>query len=122
MYCIEKIIFLIATTVLIFGWSEKQQTVNKSQQIDGFGTSLAFWGLKPDSKAIGEAQKLNLKYLRVQGEVTRKGIQDQNKQILLEFQKQNSNYEIVLTFWQPRSSDHLNEEFWMDLKHDKYSL
>ena len=86
------------------------------QRIDGFGGSIAFWGTNPDDEAMGIAfQELKTTILRAQGEVTRKGITDKNREVLQRAMKLNPNLEVMLTFWQPRSAGLLEVSDWLDV-------
>ena len=97
------------------------------QNIDGFGGSVAFWGTNPDDQAMRHAFKeLKVSLLRAQGEVTRRGITDHNKEVLQRAMKLNPTLQILLTFWQPRSSSLLQTSDWLNVvgKEDgrKYEL
>ena len=88
---------------------------NLRQSIDGFGGSLAFWAIQADDEALGFAFKeLKTTILRAQGEVSKKGIVDHNREILQRAMKLNPELEVLLTFWQPRSSALLKTEDWLD--------
>jgi len=90
------------------------------QPIDGFGGSIAFWGINADDEALKIAfQELNTTILRVQGEVNRKGITDHNKAVLQRAMELNPKLEIMLTFWQPRSSSLLEVSDWLDIVEDE---
>ena len=85
------------------------------QKIDGFGGSIAFWGTNPDDETMSIAfEELKTSLLRVQGEVSRKGSIDHNKEVLLRAMKINPQLEVLLTFWQPRSAELLEAGDWMD--------
>ncbi len=86
------------------------------QPIDGFGGSIAFWGTNPDDEAMKIAfQELKTTILRVQGEVSRKGITDKNREVLQRAMKLNPELEVMLTFWQPRSAGLLEVSDWLDV-------
>ena len=86
------------------------------QRIDGFGGSIAFWGTNPDDEAMNIAfQELKTTILRAQGEVSRKGITDKNREVLQRAMKLNPNLEVMLTFWQPRSAGLLEVTDWLDV-------
>ena len=88
---------------------------NLRQSIDGFGGSLAFWAIQADDEALGFAFKeLKTTILRAQGEVSKKGIVDHNREILQRAMKLNPELEVLLTFWQPRSSTLLKTDDWLD--------
>jgi hypothetical protein len=86
------------------------------QPIDGFGGSIAFWGTNPDDEAMKIAfQELKTTILRVQGEVSRKGITNKNREVLQRAMKLNPKLEVMLTFWQPRSAGLLEISDWLDV-------
>ena len=88
---------------------------NLRQSIDGFGGSIAFWGIRADDEALKCAfSELKTTILRAQGEVSKKGIIDHNREILQRAMKLNPDLEVLLTFWQPRSSTLLKTEDWLD--------
>ena len=85
------------------------------QKIDGFGGSIAFWGTNPDDETMSIAfEELKTSVLRVQGEVSRKGLIDHNKEVLQRAMKINPKLKVLLTFWQPRSSELLEVGDWLD--------
>ena len=97
------------------------------QRIEGFGGSIAFWGTKPDRKAMNHAfEELKVSILRAQGEVARKGIVDHNKDVLQRAMKINPELQILLTFWQPRSVELQLESDWLQIvegtQGDQYEL
>lgn len=95
----------------------------KKQTIDGFGGSIAFWGVNGDDQAIDKAvDELSVKIIRVQGEVSPKGEVDFNRQVLTRLMNKNPDVEVLLTFWQPRSIDHVSTEYWLELIDDRYIL
>ena len=89
-------------------------TENLRQAIDGFGGSIAFWATKADNEALQAGfEELKVSYLRAQGEVTRLGVIDHNRDVLQRAMKMNPKLEVLLTFWQPRSVDLLETDDWM---------
>ena len=95
---------------------------NIRQSIDGFGGSIAFWGTRADDQALNAAFKeLKTSILRVQGEVTKQGFTDHNRDIIKRAIKLNPQLHILLTFWQPRSKDLLNNDDWLNkIKHGEH--
>ena len=88
---------------------------NLRQVIDGFGGSIAFWGTRADDEALAAAvDGLDVSIIRVQGEVTRNGQVDHNRDILQRAVKLNPDLQILPTFWQPRSEIQLETDFWLD--------
>ena len=87
---------------------------NKRQIIDGFGGSVAFWATKADDKALNATLgELKANIIRVQGEVTKAGLTDHNVSLLKRAITINPSLQVLLTFWQPRSSAHLEPEYWL---------
>ncbi|MEN8716991.1 MAG: glycoside hydrolase family 3 N-terminal domain-containing protein [Verrucomicrobiales bacterium] len=96
---------------------------NLRQTIDGFGGSIAFWGTHADDEALGAAiEDLDVSIVRAQGEVSPAGVVDHNRDILQRAMKLNPDLQILLTFWQPRSAEHLEKEYWLDLVEEQYEL
>ena len=84
------------------------------QKIDGFGGSIAFWGTRADDKALTAALKeLNTSIVRAQGEVTKKGVVDHNRDVLQRAMKINPDLQVLLSFWQPRSSKNQTLDYWL---------
>ena len=55
------------------------------QSIDGFGGSIAFWGVNADDTALDAAiNGLNVNILRLQGEVSKNGDAERNRDVLAE--------------------------------------
>ena len=97
------------------------------QSIDGFGGSIAFWGTNADDESLKIAfRELKTNILRAQGEVTRKGITDHNRDVLQRAMKINPKLEVMLTFWQPRSTTLPEVSDWLDVEEaengDRYVL
>ncbi|MDG2012547.1 MAG: glycoside hydrolase family 30 beta sandwich domain-containing protein, partial [Pirellulaceae bacterium] len=89
---------------------------NLRQTIEGFGGSIAFWGTQADDEALQAAvQGLDVAIIRAQGEVSKNGRTDYNRDILQRAMKLNPNLTVLLTFWQPRSSAHLETDYWLDV-------
>ncbi|MDG2104643.1 MAG: glycoside hydrolase family 3 N-terminal domain-containing protein [Pirellulaceae bacterium] len=90
---------------------------NLRQTIEGFGGSIAFWGTQADDEALQAAvQGLDVAIIRAQGEVSKNGRTDYNRDILQRAMKLNPDLQVLLTFWQPRSSEHPETEYWLDVK------
>ena len=75
------------------------------QSIDGFGGSIAFWGINADDQALEAAiNDLNVSIVRVQGEVSKTGDTERNRDVLQRAIRINPDLRVLLTFWQPRSA------------------
>ncbi|MCP4776164.1 MAG: hypothetical protein GY880_18200, partial [Planctomycetaceae bacterium] len=61
-------------------------------------------------------QGLDVAIIRAQGEVSKNGRTDYNRDILQRAMKLNPDLQVLLTFWQPRSSEHPETEYWLDVK------
>ena len=95
---------------------------NLRQEIDGFGGSIAFWGVNADDRALEAAVNgLNINILRVQGEVTRQGNAERNRDALQRATRLNPDLRVLLTFWQPRSLEHLESAYWLDVVENQNS-
>ncbi|MCP4778076.1 MAG: hypothetical protein GY880_27970, partial [Planctomycetaceae bacterium] len=87
------------------------------QTIDGFGGSIAFWGTHADEQALSSAiEGLGVNIIRAQGEVSKTGGDDRNRDVLQRAMKLNPNLEVLLTFWQPKSATHPDPDYWLDVK------
>jgi O-glycosyl hydrolase len=92
-------------------------TDSRRQEIDGFGGSIAFWGTAADDKALeAGVRELEISILRAQGEVTPKGLVDQNRDILQRAMKLNPDLQVLLTFWQPKSTESQSTDHWLNVK------
>ncbi|MCH2179854.1 MAG: glycoside hydrolase family 3 C-terminal domain-containing protein [Mariniblastus sp.] len=88
----------------------------RRQKIDGFGGSIAFWATHADDTSLKAAiQDLNVSFVRAQGEVTKAGIVDHNRDLLQRAMEIKPDLEVVLTFWQPRSREYPKTEDWLDV-------
>ena len=86
------------------------------QSIDGFGGSIAFWGVNADDKALEAAiNGLNVSIVRVQGEVSKTGDAERNRDVLQRATRVNPDLQVLLTFWQPRSAKHPDNNYWLDI-------
>jgi len=86
------------------------------QSIDGFGGSIAFWGINSDDQALEAAiNGLNVNIVRVQGEVSKTGDPERNRDVLQRATKINPELQVLLTFWQPRSAKHPDNDYWLDV-------
>ena len=87
------------------------------QTIDGFGGSIAFWGTRADEQALSTAiEGLGVNIIRAQGEVSKTGGDDRNRDVLQRAMKINPNLQVLLTFWQPKSATHPDPNYWLDVK------
>ena len=86
------------------------------QSIDGFGGSIAFWGVNADDQALEAAiNGLNVSIVRVQGEVSKTGDAERNRDVLQRATRINPDLRVLLTFWQPRSAKYPDNDYWLDL-------
>ena len=86
------------------------------QSIDGFGGSIAFWGVNADDQALEAAiNGLNVSIVRVQGEVSKTGDAERNRDVLQRATRINPDLRVLLTFWQPRSAKHPDNDYWLDI-------
>ena len=86
------------------------------QSIDGFGGSIAFWGINADDQALEAAiNDLNVSIVRVQGEVSKTGDTERNRDVLQRAIRINPDLRVLLTFWQPRSAKHPDNDYWLDI-------
>jgi len=86
------------------------------QTIDGFGGSIAFWGIRADDRALEAAVNgLSVNIVRVQGEVSKTGDAERNRDVLQRATRMNPDLQVLLTFWQPRSAEHPDTEYWLDV-------
>ena len=87
------------------------------QTIEGFGGSIAFWGAHADNEALEAAVLgLHVSFVRAQGEVSKSGVVDHNVDILRRAMELNPELQVLLTFWQPRSAEHPETDYWLDVK------
>lgn len=92
------------------------QPSNLRQKIDGFGGSIAFWGIHADDEALQAAiEELAVSIIRTQGEVSKAGSINYNKDILQRAMKLNPQLAVLQTFWQPRSAMYPELEQWLDV-------
>ena len=86
------------------------------QSIDGFGGSIAFWGIHADQQALEAAVNgLGVNIIRVQGEVSKTGDAERNRDVLQRATSMNPDLQVLLTFWQPRSAEHPETDYWLDV-------
>ncbi|MGB0761388.1 MAG: sulfatase-like hydrolase/transferase, partial [Rubripirellula sp.] len=86
------------------------------QSIDGFGGSIAFWGVNADDTALDAAiNGLNVNILRLQGEVSKNGDAERNRDVLQRAIRINPDLQVLLTFWQPRSATYPDHDYWLDI-------
>ena len=86
------------------------------QSIDGFGGSIAFWGVHADDQALEAAiNGLNVNIIRVQGEVSKTGDAERNRDVLQRATRVNPDLKVLLTFWQPRSVTQPGNDYWLDI-------
>ncbi len=87
------------------------------QTVDGFGGSIAFWGTYADDQALEAAVKdLRVSIIRAQGEITKKGSEDHNRDVLLRSMQNHPGLQVLLSFWQPRSRSRLQANEWLNIE------